>query len=729
MDRRPMNRWPGIDEWLFAVKTFAAAMAALFIAMSIGLDRPYWAMATVYIVSQPLTGALRSKAFYRLVGTVIGATATVVLVPNLVSAPELLSAALALWIGLCLYLALLDRTPRSYLFMLAGYTTALIGFPAVTTPDTIWDTALTRVEEISLGIICSTVIGTLVFPRALGPTLSTRILAWVADASAWTEQVLGGSADSPGGSDAGLGANVRLAADAVELRMLASQLAYDTSVWQTATRWVAEMQLRMVLLLPVLASIADRMAALRTGGGITPELEGLLADLKIWVRAGAPPPRSEADRMRAAIVRLEADTDPHAGWNAVMRGSLLRRLAELVDLRQDLRDLRRHIGVGGGRLDRPLAVRTAEPARMHRDHGLALLSGLAAALTTLVLCAVWIGLGWEAGSGAASFGAMACCLFAAQNDPTKGLKSFLVSTVLSVLAVGVGLFGILPAVHDFETLALVLAAFFVPVSVLTAIPATQQIGAGLSFLTATLLSLQNTYTADFVTYANSGIAAVLGIASATIMTGVMRTTGADWSVRRLLRASWRDLAAIPRSHTPRERNALSGLLLDRLGLLVPRLAAGTGGELTAVSALTDLRVGINMADLQNLRDSMPLPIRAAVDDVLLGAARHFAAQVAAGTALPPAFALLRTIDRALDATIDMPTAGIPRIRARDLLLQLVGIRRSLFADAAPYEPVPPEVASPDAASPAAAPPNSFPPDAVPDAAPVRAAARRAEAAR
>jgi hypothetical protein len=118
-----------------------------------------------------------------------------------------------------------------------------------------------------------------------------------------------------------------------------------------------------------------------------------------------------------------------------------------------------------------------------------------------------------------------------------------------------------------------------------------------------------------------------------------------------------------------------------------------------------------------------------VDDVLLGAARHFAAQVAAGTALPPAFALLRTIDRALDATIDMPTAGIPRIRARDLLLQLVGIRRSLFADAAPYEPVPPEVASPDAASPAAAPPNSFPPDAVPDAAPVRAAARRAEAAR
>jgi uncharacterized membrane protein YccC len=36
-----MNRWPGINEWLYAVKTFAAAMLALYIAMSIGLDRPY----------------------------------------------------------------------------------------------------------------------------------------------------------------------------------------------------------------------------------------------------------------------------------------------------------------------------------------------------------------------------------------------------------------------------------------------------------------------------------------------------------------------------------------------------------------------------------------------------------------------------------------------------------------------------------------------------------------
>lgn len=449
-----MNRWPGSTEWLFAVKTFAAAMLALYIAISIGLDRPYWAMATVYIVSQPLIGSLRSKAIFRLIGTAIGAAATIVLVPNLVDAPELLSAALALWTGGCLYLALLDRTPRSYVFMLAGYTAALIGFPAVATPGAIWDIALARVEEIWLGIICSTVIATVIFPRELGPLLSDRVLAWVSNASAWTEQVLTGKEDKA--DDV---AHIRLAADAVELRMLTSQLTYDTSIWQSATRWVSELQRRMVLLLPVLSSISDRLAALRAANGITPDLRYVLGELAVWVRAGAPPPRSEADRIRQCIEHLQAETDPRAGWNEVMRCSLLLRLHDLVDLRQDMRDLRRHIEDGGGTLAMPLVVQTSGPEKLHHDHGLAVLSGLTAAVIVLLTCGFWIATGWQAGGGTASLAAAACCLFATLDDPTPALKNFLVVTAMSVTAVGIGLFAILPLVHDFEVLTLGLAPF------------------------------------------------------------------------------------------------------------------------------------------------------------------------------------------------------------------------------------------------------------------------------
>ncbi|MDT9170989.1 FUSC family protein, partial [Escherichia coli] len=78
---------------LFSANSFAAAMLALFIGFSLGLPRPYWAMTTAYIVSQPLSGAVRSKAVYRVAGTLLGAAAAVALVPNLVNSPLLLSLA------------------------------------------------------------------------------------------------------------------------------------------------------------------------------------------------------------------------------------------------------------------------------------------------------------------------------------------------------------------------------------------------------------------------------------------------------------------------------------------------------------------------------------------------------------------------------------------------------------------------------------------------------------
>src|ERR1700761_7889117 len=107
---------PDVEEALFSVKCFLAAMLAFYIALRIGLTRPYWAVTTSYIVAQPLAGAVLSKAVFRVIGTILGAAAAVVLVPNLVNAPELLSLGLALWLGLCLYISLQDRTPRSYIF-------------------------------------------------------------------------------------------------------------------------------------------------------------------------------------------------------------------------------------------------------------------------------------------------------------------------------------------------------------------------------------------------------------------------------------------------------------------------------------------------------------------------------------------------------------------------------------------------------------------------------------
>ena len=176
----------------------------------------------------------------------------------------LATGAFALWTGACIYFAILDRTPRAYFFLLAGYTVALIGLPSADTPGEIWYVVLARVEEITLGIACTTVIGSVVFPASLGPGLTARLDAWVQHAALWTVGVLSGDADEA----ALAAARQRLAGDAVEIGMLETHLAYDTSNLQTATAPMRLLRQRvLLLLLPVVSGAADRIGALREGGG------------------------------------------------------------------------------------------------------------------------------------------------------------------------------------------------------------------------------------------------------------------------------------------------------------------------------------------------------------------------------------------------------------------------------------------------------------------------------
>ena len=103
---------PSSRDWIYSVKTFAASMLALYLALKFELPRPYWAMASVYIASNPFVGATTSKALYRALGTMLGAAGAVALLPPLVQTPILFSLAIAVWMGVMLYLAISDRTAR-----------------------------------------------------------------------------------------------------------------------------------------------------------------------------------------------------------------------------------------------------------------------------------------------------------------------------------------------------------------------------------------------------------------------------------------------------------------------------------------------------------------------------------------------------------------------------------------------------------------------------------------
>src|SRR3984893_12789356 len=180
-----MIRDIGIRPIIFSVNCYIATILTMFVAFSLDLKSPGWAMTTVYLTSQPLSGAMRAKAVYRALGTFVGAAAMVAILPNLVDAPELTTLAIMLWVALCVFISLLDRTPRSYMFALAGYTAALIGFPSVTAPQGVFDLAVARVEEIGIGTLCAATAHSLIFPRSVAPVLKARLAVMLKDARAW----------------------------------------------------------------------------------------------------------------------------------------------------------------------------------------------------------------------------------------------------------------------------------------------------------------------------------------------------------------------------------------------------------------------------------------------------------------------------------------------------------------------------------------------------------------
>src|SRR4051794_22780036 len=129
---------------IFAVKTFAASLLALYIAFWAGLDDPRWAFLTVYIVSQPDSGLVLAKGFYRILGTIAGVLVTIALVFGLAQYGELFVAALAAWICFCNFAARVVRNFASYGFQLAGYSVAIIGIPAALEPTAAYDLMVAR---------------------------------------------------------------------------------------------------------------------------------------------------------------------------------------------------------------------------------------------------------------------------------------------------------------------------------------------------------------------------------------------------------------------------------------------------------------------------------------------------------------------------------------------------------------------------------------------------------
>lgn len=223
----------GVITGLYMIKVCLAAFLTYWLALRLELPSPRTTLITVFIVMQPQSGSVIAKGVYRLLGTLVGLTMTVLLIALFGQYGELYLGCLALWVGVCCMLSARQRNFTAYAFVLAGYTAAIVGLPALAHPDGVFISALWRAVEVSLAIICSSLVSALVFPEhsahALRDTLRGRFAAF--------NQFVCASLGEAGGDGTFIAANRRFIGEAVRLENLRSLSIFeDPNVRQRSGR-------------------------------------------------------------------------------------------------------------------------------------------------------------------------------------------------------------------------------------------------------------------------------------------------------------------------------------------------------------------------------------------------------------------------------------------------------------------------------------------------------------
>lgn len=676
-----MTKRFGMDAALFSVKAYLASMLAIYISLSIGLERPYWAFLTSYIVAQPLAGAVVSKAMFRVVGTFVGAGMAVILVPNLVQTPELLVVGTGAWLALCVFVSLLDRTPRSYAFVLAGYTAVLIVLPSVDVPETIFTVASLRVQEITIGIVCSSFVHALVFPRSVSAFMLQRVSTILDDAERWSRDSLQAEPDAAIDKE-----RQRLALDVTELHQLSIHLPYESTRIAPRIRTVRALQDQLSLIMPLGAAVTDRIAQLDGAKAIPAEVGDLLADVRNWFEQLNA--MSLAEREEAAVAlqqrsrALEPEVRPDASWNELILLSLLSRLSALIGAHRDCRILAEQLGTPSTRPVSPRAAELVEGRRgreLHVDVGGATRGAIGAFLTIVIGCALWIGSGWHEGATAVMLAGVFTALFAAAPDPLAPLRTFFTGTFVATL---IGLlygFVLLPRLDGFAEYALAMAPMLLMLGALMQSPRWAGIALPMLLGLGSPVLVSDQYVGGFASFVNGAFAQLVGILYAIVVIRLLNSTGTRAAIRRTVRAGWADIAERANLMSPPDVRAWINRMLDRIALLAPRLAmAGRSPGAPLYDALRDLRTGVAIGELRELRLDMPPSRQGPLTDVLQKVGEYYRG-LDPDRPAPADPILLEDIDIAMTAVLNDEDPQLSRAGA----LGLVSLRRNLFPTSAP----------------------------------------------
>src|SRR5499433_1208954 len=428
-----------INSWAFAVRLWIAVIISLVTSFWLQLEAPFSAALTVVILAEPTRGQALAKGSWRLIATIIGVAASIAIVGFLNQSGDLILAAFALWLGLCVYAAGLLDGYRAYAAVLSGYTVGLIAVQQIDSPQRVFESGFSRGAAIAVGILSITIVNNLL----LAPDRYPRLL-------------------------------VQLAAMHKRIREYAKAVIRDEVTDATAA---ATLMREIVALRPEIDSLATEASSgpLR-GAAARSTMVALVAELHaVRALAALPVAADPAFRERLVPVLDRRDDEPssispvgHAIDSAKnSTGPKVARLAwALSELLRTDEEVRQNLAALKSGMRPPMAWR----APLYQSNRIAVGNGIRASAQFAIASALFVLAGWPATSVPLFFVALVSALGAATPNPRGFTTIALIASPIAVALAGVFEFLILDGVSDFPLLAIGLAPFVVGAGLLISGP-------------------------------------------------------------------------------------------------------------------------------------------------------------------------------------------------------------------------------------------------------------------
>jgi uncharacterized membrane protein YccC len=482
----------------FAVKTFAASLLALYIAFWAGLDDPRWSFLTVFVVSQPDSGLVLAKSFYRILGTIAGLLVAIALVFGLAQYGELFVAAVAVWICFCNFAARAVRNFASYGFQLAGYTVAIVGIPAALAPTGAYDLLLARFTEISLGIICAALVSRLILVRELSPKLIELAVALARRAESFAALLLDPHADQK-----------HVTAERTELAKayLDIQAMQQSTYFESAEARVLNQPLRR------LTQAATELCT--------------MAGAAASHRDGSLPP---SEKIRSPDTGISHTNESPIGDGPIE--SALVRAADERDVGLARARLRECVGAfdRGEELPEPNIA-----CRLWSDPVPAVLTGIRSALAVAITSIFWFATAWPDGAIAVIIAAVVSSLLASLEQPDKISMALAATVLVAAVPVFATQFYLMPLAVDFPSMAVALAPLMLTCGFIMAQPRIGPLGLLSVVYFAFASNIDNVMTYDAAAFLNSSLAILVGIAVAVVLFATFVPETPAYAARRFRR--------------------------------------------------------------------------------------------------------------------------------------------------------------------------------------------------